>query len=746
MQIKNNKRIKLWLLVLTLLLVLLIFLSGAFILLVNIGGFGPLPSKKTLAAIHNEEASLVYSADGQIIGKFFAENRTNIGWDEVPPHLVNALVATEDKRFFEHEGVDARSYLRVLLRSILMGDRSSGGGSTLTQQLVKNLFGRTNFGFLSLPVSKVKEAIIAARMEKIFTKEELILLYLNSVPFGENVFGIESAAHRFFNKATHKLSIEESAVLIGMLKANTFFNPRLNPKNAAQRRNLIFDLMTDEDYLLPEQCDSLKLLPLALNYENFDIEAPAGYFVYQVKKQAGEILSELNTKTGSNYNIEKDGLRIYSTLNLQIHQMVKAATAKHLQKMQSLLDHELIRRKIKTYWLKQLSADSVIDNSHKVKRKIELFDWSGFKADSISAIDSLWHYHKMLHAAVLVTNPQTGEVLSWNGGNNYRYLPFDMVLSHRQIASTFKPIMYAAALESGFSPCSYLENEAKIYEQYNDWMPQNFDHSSTPDSLVALWYALAHSMNLPSVDLYFKLPSHQLENICYRMGLPQLPDSSPSVALGTADVSLYEIVRAYGAFANKGNMNNLVLINKIVDAKGKVIFELPHQSPPSVIAKTTAEQITSILQRAINEGTGTKIRTQYGVKAEMAGKTGTAHNYSNAWFVAYTPNLVIGTWVGARTPDIRFGSAYGSGSMLALPIAGEVLTGIENNGFLRGNYFTPFEVSDSSNVFIDCSPYQSKGLKGFIERLVKPEQKREQKVKKEIKRFFRKLFKKEQND
>ena len=741
MQIKNYRILKRWFLVLALLVVLLIFICGSVIFLVNIGGFGPLPSKKDLAAIHNEEASLVYSADGYIIGKYFAENRTNIGWDEVPLHLVNALVATEDKRFFEHEGVDARSYMRVLFRSILLGDRSSGGGSTLTQQLVKNLFGRTNFGFLSLPVSKVKEAIIAARMEKIFTKEELILLYLNSVPFGENVFGIESAAHRFFNKATHELSIEESAVLIGMLKANTLFNPRLNPKNATQRRNLILELMTSEGYLSPNHCDSLKLLPLAINYENFDIEAPAGYFVYQVKKQAGEILSELNAKTGSNYNIEKDGLRIYSTLNLQIHQMVKAATAKHLQKMQSLLDQELIRRKTKIYWLKQLTADSVIDNSHKVKRKIELFDWSGFSADSISAIDSLWHYHKMLHAAVLVTNPQTGEVLSWNGGNHYRYLPFDMVLSHRQIASTFKPIMYAAALESGFNPCSYLENEAKIYEQYNDWMPQNFDHSSTPDSLVALWYALAHSMNLPSVDLYYKLPSNQLENICYRMGLPQLPDSSPSVALGTADVSLYEIVRAYGAFANKGNMNNLVLINKIVDAKGKVIFELPHQSPRSVIAKITAEQITSILQRAIDEGTGTKIRTKYDVKADLAGKTGTAHNYSNAWFVAYTPNLVIGTWVGARTPDIRFGSAYGSGSMLALPIAGEVLAGIENNSFLRGNYLTPFEVSDSSIVTIDCSPYQSKGLKGFIERLVKPEQKREQKVKKEIKRFFRKMFK-----
>jgi penicillin-binding protein 1A len=714
-----------------------------FFLLVWLGGFGPLPNKQTLAAIHNEEASLVYSSDGEIIGKFFAENRTNISVEELPQHLVDALIATEDKRFFLHEGVDARSYFRVFFRTILLGDRSSGGGSTLTQQLVKNLYGRTDFGFLRIPVSKVKEAIIAARLEKIYSKEELILLYLNSIPFGENVYGIESAAHRFFNKPTRALNIEESAVLVGMLKANTFFNPRMNPENAIMRRNLVLGLMVKENYLAAHQCDSLQLLPLQLNYENFDLEAPAGYFVYQVKKRAEQILEEINAKNNQSINIEKSGLRIYTTLNLQIHQMAKQASNKHLQKMQALLDVELKNRNAKAIWLRQMQRDSLLTDKDFIAHKIELFDWDKFTTDSIGTADSLWHYHKMLNAAVLITSPQTGEVLSWSGGNHFRYLPFDMVLSHRQIASTFKPILYAAALESGLTPCTYLENEARIYEEFNNWEPQNFDHSSTPDSLVALWYALAHSMNLPSVDLYHKLPTRQLENLCYRMGLPELPDSAPSVALGTIDVSLFEIVRAYGAFANQGYINDLVMIDSIADTSGKLLFKREKANSRKVLSIQTAEQITAILQKVINEGTGTKIRNTYHIKSEMAGKTGTAQNYSNAWFIAYTPELVIGTWVGARTPNIRFSSAHGTGSALALPIAGEVLAGIQSKQALASRYFVAFSFTDSLNLVIDCEPYKTKGFKGFFERLVRPGDQKDQSIKKEVRRFFRRLFKKD---
>ncbi|MBN2806892.1 MAG: transglycosylase domain-containing protein [Prolixibacteraceae bacterium] len=712
------------------------------ILLVRLGGFGPLPDQQTLAAIHNEEASLVYASDGEIIGKYFAENRTNIAWDEVPEHLVNALVATEDKRFFLHEGLDTRSYLRVFLRSIILGDRSSGGGSTLTQQLAKNLYGRTNLGFLSLPVSKVKEAMIASRLEKIYSKEALILLYLNSVPFGENVYGIESAAHRFFNKPASALKVEESAILIGMLKANTHFNPRLNPENATARRNLVLALMEKENYLKANQCDSLQSMPLQLNYENFELESPAGYFVYQVKKQAEQIIEGINTQTDQHYNLGKDGLRIYTTLNLQVQQLVNQAVKTHLQKMQPLLDAELKNRNAKARWIQQMKRDSLLTDKDFNIHRVELFDWEGIKTDSISKADSLWYYHKMLNAAVLITHPETGEVLGWSGGNHFRVLPFDMVLSHRQIASTFKPILYAAALESGFTPCTYLENEARIFEAYNNWEPQNFDHSSTPDSLVALWYALAHSMNLPSVDLYQKIPSSQLENLCYRLGFPTLPDSAPSLALGTADISLFEIVRAYGAFANQGTLTDLVLINKITDAGGKVLFEHQSTGASKVFSTQTADQITAILQRAINEGTGTKIRNTYNIKAALAGKTGTAHNYSDAWFIAYTPELVIGTWVGARTPDIRFGSALGTGSALALPIAGEVLKGIENNQQLAEQFFSPFHFADSMNVDIDCEAYSPKGIKGYLERMIKPGPAKEQKFKKEVKKFFRNLFKK----
>lgn len=720
-----------------------ITISGAFILLVWLGAFGPLPSYQILRAIHNEEASLVYAVDGEIIGKIYAENRTNITLDEVPEHLVNALIATEDKRFFAHDGLDTRSYLRVFFRSIMLGERSSGGGSTLTQQLAKNLYGRTNLGFLSLPVSKVKEAMIATRIEKIYSKEELILLYLNSVPFGENTFGVESASHRFFNKAARDLKIEESAVLIGMLKANTYFNPRLNPGNATARRNLVLSLMTNEQYLSAQQNDSLQLLPLQLNYENIELESPAGYFVYQVKKQARQLLNALNETNGHNIQLEKDGLRIYTTLNLQIQKLINQAVREHLQQMQPLLDAELKSIKARERWINQLQRDSLFSEQDFQARSVELYTHDGYQTDSIDRTDSLWHYYKMLHAAVLVTHPKSGEVLGWSGGNNFRVLPFDLVLAHRQIASTFKPVLYAAALENGFTPCSYLENEARVYEAYNNWEPQNFDHSSTPDSLVALWYALAHSMNLPSVDLYQKIPGSQLENLCYRLGLPTLPDSSPSLALGTLDVSLSEIVRAYGAFANRGIMNDLVLIRKITDASGKILYENLNSSPGKVISTQTADQITAILQRAINEGTGTKIRSTYDIKGEIAGKTGTAHNYSDAWFVAYTPELVIGTRVGASRPDIRFKSALGTGASLALPIAGKILKGIENEQQLAQKYLVPFALTDSIQNTLNCKAFSPKNFKGFIERMVQPGKAREPREKNEVKKFLRKLFKKQ---
>jgi len=679
------------------------------------GIFGSLPDKQALTAIKNEEASLVISNDSLIIGKFFAENRTNISWPEIPGQLKNALIATEDKRYFTHSGYDLQSYFRVFFKSILWGESKGGGGSTLTQQLIKNLYGRPKHGILSLPVNKIKEIIIAARIEEVYNKEELLLLYLNSVPFGEDVFGVEAASHRYFNKPARKLKVEESAVLVGLLKANTYFNPRLNPKNSLERRNMVLTLMENQKYLTKAASDSLRKLPLRLNYENMNAEAPAGYFVYQVNKKTLEILEDIKRKSGREYDLKKDGLKIYTTLNMQIQQITTEGIHKHLYGMQKLLDSELQNHNIKKRWYRKQFKQSGAD--HSVRKNIEVFGWKGIVTRKMNVTDSLWYYYKMLNASVLITNPRDGAVITWIGGNDFRRLPFDMVLSHRQIASTFKPFLYATALENNFSPCTYLKNIQKIYPEYKNWEPQNFDHKFTKDSTVAFWYALAHSMNLPTLDLYFQTGRENLINTCNRLHFPSTKEDSPSIALGTLDLSLYEVVRAYGAFANNGEMTEPVMINKITDAKGNILFVRKVAQTEKVFSKETTEMITAILQKAINQGTGTRIRNQYGIRADLAGKTGTAQDYTNAWFIAYTPNLVVGTWVGASSPEVHFYSGNGSGSSLALPIAGNVLRAIENNAGWRKQYLTPFKISQSVYDDLNCIPYKETGIKGFFNRL-----------------------------
>ena len=717
-----------------------------FFLLVYSGVFGSLPGKAELSAISNAEASLVYSTDNILIGEYFAQNRTNIHWKDVPDHLKNALIATEDKRFFTHKGYDIQSYIRVFFKNILLRNSSGGGGSTLPQQLAKNLYGRNNYGFLSLSVNKIKEIIIAARLEKIYTKEEILLLYLNSVPFGDDVYGVEAAARRYFNKHTRELKIEESAVLVGLLKANTYFNPRLNPNNSIARRNMVLSLMKQENYLSASEADNLRKLPLILNYDNIGLNVPAGYFVYQVRKQTLDLLKAIKTSTGKDYNLEKDGLKIYTTLNMQVQEMAKVAVKNQLIAMQPLLDKELVNHNFKKQWYLAQRHYFRNDNLALKKREVELFDLEGIKTMKITKLDSLWHYYKMLNAAVLITNPKTGEVISWIGGNDFRTLPFDMIMSHRQIASAFKPFLYATALESGFTPCTYLENSEKQYPGYEDWEPRNYNNASTPDSKVAFWYALANSMNLPTVDLYFKVGRDKLIRTCNRLNFPEPKNNAPSIALGTLDLSLSEVVRAYATFANKGQMNNLVMINKITDAKGNILYKRESTKPEKVFAAETSEMITAILREAINQGTGANIRNHYGIRAELAGKTGTAQSYSDAWFIAYTPDLVLGTWVGASTPDVHFYSGKGSGASLALPIVANVISKIENEAELRNRYLTSFAYNGVDSSFIQCAPYRENGITGFFNRLFKRSTKNDKVNRNSDKKngensFFDRLFK-----
>ena len=545
------------------------------------------------------------------------------------------------------------------------------------------------------------------------------------------------------------MQIQESAVLVGMLKANTYFNPKLNPENSLSRRNVVLNQMKKVDYLSADEADSLQQFPLGLEYENLKLSAPAGYFVHQVKGKVLEILDSIKVHGGNEYDIEKDGLKIHTTLNMQMQEFSMEAIKIQLTEMQRQLDAELKKYGFKEKWYKkQMSKLSETDQE---KRDVELLEWDGYKTENISKLDSLWHYYKMLNASVLITNPKDGSVLTWIGGNHYRTLPFDMVLSHRQIASAFKPVLYATALEVGISPCHYLENKEKEYPEYNNWMPKNANLKSTPDSAVAIWYALAQSMNLPSVELFFKTGKEQLIKSCENLRFPEITNQTPSLALGTLDLSLYEIVKAYSAFANKGAMNELQMIEKITDAGGTIIYEKKSVEPVGVFSQGTSEKITAMLQQVVEQGTGRRIRTKYNIKAELAAKTGSAQNYSNAWFIAYTPDIVLGTWVGASTPDVHFYTGKGSGSSLALPIIASVLKNIENNKDFNENYLSPFELPVDVYSFLDCSPYRQKGVKGFLNRLFGKKDKKDnsltdsskqEKGKKKKKSLFKRIFKK----
>jgi len=683
-----------------------------FFLSVWIGIFGPLPSSDELKDIHNEEASLVYSSDQVLLGKYFAENRTNISIDDIPEHLIEALVATEDKRFFEHKGYDIKSYFRVFFKTLLLGNRSSGGGSTITQQLVKNLYGRKDHSLLSMPVSKLKEAFIASRMEDVYSKEEILALYLNSVPFGEEVYGVEAASNRYFNKSAKDLNIQESAVLVGILKANTFYNPRLNPENAISRRNQILSLMQQQNFLSISEKDSLLKSPLELSYSNYSIYSPASYFVNQVKSEAEKIIEKL---ADDSLNIKKDGLKIYTSLNSKIQEFALDSRKNQLEKMQKLLDQQLRTRKVKEKWENSLPDFS--EEEIETKNR-EVFDWEGIQSREMTQVDSLWHYFKMLHSAILAVEPKSGRVISWVGGNHFRYLPYDMIFAKRQAASAFKPLIYAAALENNLNPCSYLDNEEKDFENYQNWHPHNYNRHQTPDSTVAMWYALANSMNLPTVDLYFKTGHQAVADFLRRLGFDPPLNETPSISLGTMDVSLYEIVRAYSAIANGGDyIEKFSLIDSIADSRGNIIYTNPKVVKREAIEHQVTEELTEILQIAINQGTGTAIRNRFGIRSDLAGKTGTAQNYSNAWFMSYSSDLVVGVWVGASSPTIHFYNGLGSGSALALPISGNIWKEIELNKNLRNNYLKPFQSDSTYLDLTKCPPYREKGVDGFFRRI-----------------------------
>ena len=706
-----------------------------FILSVIWGFWGPLPTDDQLADIRQSEATEVLDRNGELIGKYFIFDRQQVPFEEIPEHLINALIATEDARFYEHDGIDQRSLLRVVFKSILMNDESAGGGSTISQQLIKNLYPRRSHGFLTMPVNKTREAYLATRLEKLYSKEEIITLYLNTVPFGDNTFGVESAAEKFFSAQTTELTLEESAVIVGMLKASYGYNPRVFPERALRRRNVVLEQMEKYGYLSFEEAGIAQNKPLQLSYQPFSHDRGiAPYLRAQLQQQLVAFLESYNQENNTDYNLFTSGLAIETTLDKGMQAMAEASMEQHMTELQSAFENSYGSRapwlrneamiedamKRSSYYQKLKAknlSESQIEDSLTQKRKMELWDWKGTKLVEATPLDSIQHYLKLLNAGMMSLEPRTGEVRAWVGGINYKYFQYDHVVqSKRQVGSTFKPIVYTAALESGISPCDYIPARTITYTNYDDWTPTNSGDIDEEKS-YAVKTALAQSINTIAVKLLTETEIGAITQLAEELGIQSDIPAVPSIALGTPQLSMFELARAYTAFVNNGKTAQPFFIKSIKDKEGKLLAEFkPVIQEERVISEPTRQAMIEMMKGVIDEGTGRRLRWKYGLQNDIAGKTGTTQDNKDGWFVALTPRLITLTWVGNDDHRIGFRTtSMGQGANSALPIYGLYQQKLnQSNGFARytGASFPPptLDVLDKLNCDQEKSP-------GFLKKV-----------------------------
>ncbi|HEY3388339.1 MAG TPA: transglycosylase domain-containing protein, partial [Prolixibacteraceae bacterium] len=553
-----KKRVLMWGLKLTLFGVFLLLILFA---LVYVGTFGQLPDSNTLIKIKEPAASEVYTKDNKLLGRYYTENRSNVTFKEISPNMINALIATEDTRFYEHRGIDEMALLRVIVKTIFLVDKSSGGGSTLSQQIVKNLFGRKNYGPLTLPVSKIRESIIAYRLEKLYSKEEILTLYLNTVPFGENTFGIELAAERFFSVRPNKLTIPQAATLVGMLKANNYYNPRTNPERSLQRRNTVISQMAKYKYITPEKASEYSKAPLGLKYNYLVYNTGAGaYFRELIRPQLEEWCSENNKEDGTPYNLYTDGLHIVTTLDFRMQRYAEMAMQEKMKELQATFEkhwdgkdpwgknNAVVTRAMKRserYRKMKEAGKSAneITEAFKVPINMKIFSWEGEKQVNFSPLDSVKYALKLLHCGFVAIDPKSGDIKVWIGGNDFRYFQYDHVLAPRQVGSTFKPIIYASALEHGISPDKYYPNEKTVYSEYQDWAPGNSNEEY--GGYYSMEGALCKSVNTVSVAVLMESGIPEAIALARKMGIKADLPEVPSLALGSADIPLLQLAEAY---------------------------------------------------------------------------------------------------------------------------------------------------------------------------------------------------------
>lgn len=718
----------------------ILFIIGSvllFILSVYLGAWGKLPSKDALTDFRYQRASEVYSADSVLIGKYYLYDRQPIAYEDLSPQLISALIAIEDERFYDHSGIDHISLFRVALKTILFQDRSAGGGSTLTQQLAKNLYPRDGSGSLRLVATKFKEMITASRLEDIYSKEEIIMLYLNTVSFGDNTFGIESAALKFFNKRAKNLNLEESAVLVGMLKATHGYNPRIFPENSLRRRNLVLRAMETNNYIQQREADSLTTLPLILDYRNYDHnDGIAPYFREEVRKQLLNWAKE-QQENGKDYNIYTSGLKIYTTLDFKMQQLAEKSMQEHLEKLQESFeksfgkkapwetDKKLMQRIIERsepyLRLKKggLTPQQIMD-SLRFKKELTLSDWKGDSTVVASTVDSILYYTKFLNTGSLSLDPATGAVKTWIGGINFKHFKYDHISqSRRQVGSAFKPIVYMAALEEGISPCTYFSAEEVAYENMEGWSPSNSGKKEEAYLNYSMEEALSKSVNTVAVKVLEKTGIPNVLAQAKRMGIETDLPRLPSLALGTAEIKIDELAGAYASFLNQGKPVDPFLIQRIADQNDSIltVFE-PLISEKSAFSDENRQIMIEMMKATVNSGTASRIRSIYGLKNDIAGKTGTTQNNKDAWFVALTPKLLSITWVGLDNHEIGFNStSLGQGANAALPIFALWMQKLNADKSFDDITKAKFKAASASVMEkLDCDPVKRDG---FFKRLFK---------------------------
>ena len=694
----------------------------AFFFMVYIGAFGHLASVKELQSIQNYLSSEIYSSDKVLLGKYYLQDRTNVRYNDLPEHLIKALVATEDARFYEHNGIDKKSALRVIFKSILFQNKSAGGGSTIHQQLAKNLFQRKSYSLITMPVNKFREMIIGVRLNKAYTKKDILELYLNTVSFGENTYGIETAAKRFFNKNPQNLKIEESALLVGMLKATNHYNPRQNPEKSISRRNVVLSQMLKYHYLNNLSADSLCSLPIKLEYVKLSHnEGLAPYFREHLRMVLLEWVKNNPDKDDKHYNIYTDGLKIYTTINADLQKYAEESMKSQMAYLQNIFDRQwgnknplaknssfIINNLEKTQQYlslkkKALSKDEII-NELNVPKKMGIFTWKGTKEIEMSVYDSLVYYQNFLHSGLLSMEANTGYVRAWVGGINSKYFKYDHVTSKRQAGSTFKPIVYSAALENGHDPCSYIENDSVVYEEYDNWTPKN-SHGGY-GGYYSMKGGLTHSVNTISVKLLDETGIDKLIEFSKQLGITgELPEVL-SLALGTGDVSLKEMVQAYSIFLNEGKVVEPIFLKRIEDKFGNILFEAKSVISEPVMDPHNALLMTEMMKSVVDKGTASSLRTAYGFDNEIAGKTGTTQNNTDGWYIGFTPVLITGVWVGGDHPNVRFRyGGYGQGASAALPIWARYMQKIYRDPLYKYSKTLSFQIPEDVLEELDCEDY-----------------------------------------